>query len=141
MSATLEDAPIVQMIEFSGRFLPSSSSAVLSPDEWLMYQCGEGHTLSGIPDSFDLFTVRCLDGDHTMTHCKWVQCGNPPVIEYATPLGGCVLSPSPTESRSRTSAKLDIMWNRGTSLDRNQKAAMRRIVLSQSNMCRHQKSR
>ena len=56
------------MIEFSGRFLPSSSPAVLSPDEWLKYQCGEGHTLSGIPDSSDLFTMTCLDGDHTMTH-------------------------------------------------------------------------
>ena len=99
IDCTLEDAPIVKMIEFSGRFLPSSSSAVLSPDEWLKYQCGEGHTLSGIPDSFDLFTVRCLDGDHTMTdgdhtmtHCKSVQCGNPPVIAYATPLGGCFVT-------------------------------------------------
>ena len=96
IDCTLEDAPIVKMIECSGRFLPSSSPAVLSPDEWLKYQYGEGHTLSGIPDSFDLFTVRCLDGDHTMTegdhtmtHCKSVQCGNPPVIAYATPLGGC----------------------------------------------------
>ena len=69
---------------------------VLSPDEWLKYQCGVGHTLDGIPDSSDLFTVRCFDGDHTMTdgdhtmtHCKSVQCGDPPVITYATPLGGC----------------------------------------------------
>ena len=89
----------MKMIEFSGRFLPSSSPAVLSPDEWLKYQCGEGHTLSGIPDSFDLFTMRCLDGDHTMTdgdhtmtHCKSVQCVNPPVITYATPLGGCFVT-------------------------------------------------
>ena len=59
------------------------------PNEWLKYQCGEGHTLSGIPDSSDLFTVTCLDGDHTMTHCKPVQCGVPPVIAHATPLGGC----------------------------------------------------
>ena len=62
---------------------------VLGPNEWLEYQCGEGHTLSGIPDSSDLFTVTCLDGDHTMTHCKLVQCGVPPVIAHATPLGGC----------------------------------------------------
>ena len=62
---------------------------VLDPNEWLKYQCGEGRTLSGIPDSSDLFTVRCLDGDHTMTHCKPVQCGDPPVIAHATPLGGC----------------------------------------------------
>ena len=62
---------------------------VLDPNEWLKYQCGEGHALSGIPDSSDLLTVRCFDGDHTMTHCKSVQCGDPPVIAYATPLGGC----------------------------------------------------
>ena len=48
----------------------------------------EGHTLSEIPDSSDLFTVTCLDGDHTMTHCKPVQCGDAPVIAHATPLGG-----------------------------------------------------
>ena len=24
--------------------------------------------LEFLPDSFDLFTVRCLDGDHTMTN-------------------------------------------------------------------------
>ena len=91
------------MIELSGRFLPSS------PDEWMKYQCGEGHTLSGIPDSSDLFTVRCLDGDHimtdgdhTMTHCKPVQCGYLPVIAHVVSL------PSPTESRSRTSTKLVI---------------------------------
>ena len=58
-------------------------------NEWLKYQCGEGHTLSGIPDSSDLFTVTCLDVDHTMTHCKSVQCGDPLVIAHATPLGGC----------------------------------------------------
>ena len=50
------------------------------------------HTLSGIPDSSDLFTVTCLDGDHTMTHCKPVQCGDPPVIAHATPLGGCFVT-------------------------------------------------
>ena len=65
---------------------------VLRPDEWLKYQCEEGHTLSGIPDSSDLFTVRCFDGDHTMTHCKSVQCGDPPVIAYAKPLGGCFVT-------------------------------------------------
>ena len=65
---------------------------VLDPNEWLKYQCEEGHTLSGIPDSFDIFTVSCLDGDHTMTHRKSVQCGNPPTIAYATPLGGCFVT-------------------------------------------------
>ena len=93
---TLEDAPIAKMIEFSGGYLPSNSPVVLGPNEWLKYQCGEGHTLSEIPDSSDLFTVTCLDGDHTMTdgdhtmtHCKSVQCGDPLVIAHATPLGGC----------------------------------------------------
>ena len=33
--------------------------------------------------------MTCLDGDHTMTHYKPVQCGDPPVIAHATPLGGC----------------------------------------------------
>ena len=65
---------------------------VLGPDEWLKYQCEEGHTLSGIPDSFDPFTMTCLDGDHTMTHCNSVQCGVPPVIAHATPLGGCFVT-------------------------------------------------
>ena len=62
---------------------------VLGFNEWSKYQCGEGHALSGIPDSSDLLTVTCLDGDHTMTHFKPVQCGEPPVITHATPLGGC----------------------------------------------------
>ena len=52
-----------------------------------------------------------------------------------------VLLPSPTESRSSTSAKLAVLWNRSASLGRSQKAAMRRSVLSQGNLCRHQKSR
>ena len=89
INCSLEDAPTAKMIEFSGGYLPSSSPAVLSLNEWLKYQCGEGHTLSGIPDSSDLFTMTCLDGDHTMAHCKPVQCGVPPVIAHATPLGGC----------------------------------------------------
>ena len=99
INCILEDAPTAKTIEFSRGFLPSSSPAVLGPDEWLKYQCGEGHTLSGIPDSSDLFTVRCLDGDHTMTdgdhamtHCKSVQCGDPPVTAYATPLGDCFVT-------------------------------------------------
>ena len=92
INCTLEDAPTAKMIEFSGGSLPSSSPVVLGPNEWLKYQCGEGHTLSGIPDSSDLFTVTCLDGDHTMTHCKPVQCGDPPVIAHATPLGGCFVT-------------------------------------------------
>ena len=62
---------------------------ILGHNECLKCQCGQGHTLSEIPDSSDLFTMTCLDGDHTMTHCKPVQCANPPVIAHATPLGGC----------------------------------------------------
>ena len=89
INCILEDAPTAKRIEFSDGYLPSSSPVVLGPNEWLEYQCGEGHTLSGIPDSSDLFTVTCFDGDHTMTHCKPVQCGVPPVIAHATPLGGC----------------------------------------------------
>ena len=92
INCILEDAPIAKMIEFSGEFLPNSSSPVLGPDGWLKYQCGESHTLPGIPDPSDLFTVRCLDGDHTMTHCKSVQCGDPPVTAYATPLGDCFVT-------------------------------------------------
>ena len=76
INCILEDAPTAKVIEFSGH-------------EWLKYQFGEGHTLSGIPDSSDPFTVTCLDDDHTMTHCKPVQCGEPPVIAHATPFGGC----------------------------------------------------
>ena len=70
-----EDASTAKRIEFSGGYLPSSSLAVPSPNEWLKYQCGESHILFEIPDSSDLFTVTCLDGDHTMTHCKPMQCG------------------------------------------------------------------
>ena len=99
INCTLEDAPTEKTIEFSDGFLPSSSPAMLGPDEWLKYQCGEGHTLSGIPDSSDLFTVRRLDGDHTMTdgdhamtHCKSVQSGDQPVTAYATPLGDCFVT-------------------------------------------------
>ena len=80
------------MIEFPGRFLPSSPPAVPSPDERLKYQCGEGHRLSGTPGSSDVVSVTCLDGDHTMTHCKPMQCGDPPVIAHATPLGGCFVT-------------------------------------------------
>ena len=47
---------------------------------------------SGIPDSFDLFTMTSVDGDHTMTHCKPVHCGDPPVIAHATSLGGCFVT-------------------------------------------------
>ena len=70
----------------------TSSPVLLGPNEWLKYQCGERHTLSGILGSSGLFTVTCLDGDHTMTHCKPVKCGNPPVIAHATPLGGCFVT-------------------------------------------------
>ena len=65
---------------------------VLDPNEWLKYRCGEGCALSGIPDSSDLFTMTCLDGEHTMTHCNPVQCGVPPVIAYATPMGDCFVT-------------------------------------------------
>ena len=85
----LQDETTAKMIEFSGGSLPSSSPVALDHNEWMKYQCGECHTLSGIPGSSDLFTVRCFDGDHTMTHCKPVQCGDPSVIAHATPLGGC----------------------------------------------------
>ena len=33
-----------------------------------------------------------LDGDHTTTHCKPVQRGDPLVIAHATPLGGCFVT-------------------------------------------------
>ena len=77
INCILDDAPTAKMIEFSGGSLPSSSPAMLGSNEWR------------IPDSSDLFTMACLDGDHTMTHCNPVQCGVPPVIAHATPLGGC----------------------------------------------------
>ena len=89
INCIIEDAPVANTIDLSGGFLPSSSPVILGSNEWLKYLCGEGHTLSGIPNSFDLFTMTCLDGDHTMTHCKPVQCGDPLVIAHATPLGGC----------------------------------------------------
>ena len=92
INCTLEDAPTAKRIEFSGGYLPSSSPVVLDPNEWLKYQCGEVHTLSGIPDLSDLFSVTCLDGDHTMTHCKSVQCRDPLVIAHATLLGGCFVT-------------------------------------------------
>ena len=63
------------MIEFS--------DGSLGPNEWLKYQCGDGHSLTEIPDSSDLFTVTCVDGEHTMTHCKPVQCGNPHATKLA----------------------------------------------------------
>ena len=130
INCILEDGPTAKMIEFS--------SGSLGPNEWLKYQCGESHTLSGIPDSSDLFTVRCLDGDHTMTHCKPVQCGDPPVIAHATPQGGCSVT---ITYRSRAGAMLTIMWKRSACLGRSQKDAMRRSALSLGNLCRHQKSR
>ena len=139
INCTLEDAFIAKMIDLSGGFLPSSSPVVLGPNEWLKFQCGDDHTLSEIPDSSDLFTVTCLDGDHAMTHCKSVQCRDPPVTAYATPLGDCLLPP-PMESMSSTSVKLAIMWIRSASLGRSQKAATWRSVLSLSNLRRHQKS-
>ena len=80
INCTLEDALVAKTIDLSGGFLSSSSPVVLDPNERLKYQCGDGHTLFGIPESSDMFTVTCLDGDHTMTHCKPVQCGDPPVI-------------------------------------------------------------
>ena len=89
INCILEDVPITKMIEFLGGSLPSSSPVILGSNEPLNYQCGECHTLSETPDSSDLFTMTCPDGDHTMTHCKPVQCGDPPAIAHATSLGGC----------------------------------------------------
>ena len=104
INCILEDALTAKRIDLSDGSLASSSPVILGSNEWLYYQCGECHALSGISDSSDLFTMTCLDGDHTVTYCKSVQCGVPPVIAHATPLGSCLLPP-PAESRSRTSAK------------------------------------
>ena len=41
INCNFEDAPTAKRIEFSGGYPPSSSLAVLSPNEWLKYQCGE----------------------------------------------------------------------------------------------------
>ena len=92
INCTLDDAPTAKTIEFSGGSLLSSSPVVLDPNERLRYRCGEGRALSGIPGSSDLFTMTCLDVDHTMTHCKPVQCGVPLVIAYATPMGDCFVT-------------------------------------------------
>ena len=83
----LEDALTAKRIDLSDGSLASSSPVVLDPNEWLKYRCGEGRALSGIPD-----TMTCLDGDHTMTHCKSVQCGVPPVIAHPTSLGSCFVT-------------------------------------------------
>ena len=92
INCILEDALTAKMIQFSDGSLPNSSPVLLGSNEWLKYQCGEGHIFYGIPDSSDLFTATCLDGDHTMTHCKPVQCGDPPVIAHASSLGGCFVT-------------------------------------------------
>ena len=67
ITCTLADAVVAKTIDLPGGFLPSSSPVGLDFNEWLKYQCGEGHALSGIADSSDLFTVTCLDGDHNDT--------------------------------------------------------------------------
>ena len=90
INCTLEDALVAKTIDFSGEFLSSSSPVVLGSNEWLKYQCGEGHALFEIPDSSDLFTVTCLDGDHTLTHCKPVQGSACDRICNAT--GGCFVT-------------------------------------------------
>ena len=92
INCILDDAPKAKRIEFSSGSLPSSSPAMLGSNEWLENQCGESPNLSGILGSSDLFAMRCLDGDHTMTHCKPVQCGDPSVIAHATSLGGCFVT-------------------------------------------------
>ena len=92
INCILEGALTAKRIDFSDGSLTSSSPVVLDPNEWLKYRCGEGHTLSGIPDSSALFTMTCIDGDHTMTHCKSVQCGVPLVIAHATPVGSCFVT-------------------------------------------------
>ena len=89
INCVFEDALTAKRIDLSDGSLVSSSPVVLDPNEWLKYRCGEGRTLSGIPDSSDLFTMTCRDGDHTLKHCKSVQCGVPPVVTRATTLGGC----------------------------------------------------
>ena len=52
----------------SGDLPPSPVS--LSPREWLKDQCNEGHTVSGITGTPELFTVK--GGDHKD---KWGDCG------------------------------------------------------------------
>ena len=89
INCILEDALTATRFDLSDGSLASSSPVVLDPNEWLTYQCGESHIFSGIPGSSDLFAMRCLDNDHTMTRCKPMQCGVPPVIARATTLGGC----------------------------------------------------
>ena len=133
INCILEDALVAKTIDLSGGFLPSSSPMVLEPNEWLKYQRGEGHTLSGIPDSSDLFTVRCLDGDHTMTHCKSVQCGDPPVIAYATPLGGCFCHHH-LRKAGRVPARSWISCGIGAQVWNGAR------TMCQSIMCRHQES-
>ena len=92
INCILKDALTAKRIDLSVGSLASSSPAMLGSNECMKYQHGDGHTLSGILDSSNLFTMTCLDGDHTMTHCNPVQCGVPPVIAYATPLGGCFVT-------------------------------------------------
>ena len=43
INCIFEDAPNAKRVEFSGGYLPSSSLAVLGPNEWLKYQCGVSH--------------------------------------------------------------------------------------------------
>ena len=82
----------------------------------MKYQCGEGHTLSEFPDSSDLFTLTCFDGDHTMTHCKPVQCGVPPVIAHATPLGGCfaIIYGKQVEHQCETGQRVELVRKSGS---------------------------
>ena len=59
ISCILEDAPIAKRVDLSVGSLASSSPAMLGSNECMKYQHGDGHTLSGIPDSSDLFTMTC----------------------------------------------------------------------------------
>ena len=55
--------------------------------------------------------MTCLDGDHTVAHCKSVQCGVPPVIAHATPLGSCFVTITYGEQvEYQCEADYDVDW-------------------------------
>ena len=105
----------------------NSSPAILVSNECMKYKHGYGHILSGILDSSDLFTMTCLDGDHTMTHCNPVQCEVPLVIAHATPLGGCLVT-------IILGKQVEYQYEAGYHLGRSQKVATQRSALSLSNL-------
>ena len=71
INCILEDALTAKMIEFSDGSLPNSSPVLLGSNEWLKYQCGEGHIFYGIPDSSDLFTAWRSHNDTLQTSAVW----------------------------------------------------------------------